>query len=104
MPFTRDRIRASIERAGDEHWRALIAHHEEQYPASPPTPGEISRFEAERLNELGLGDAPDLELVETRVARVGNEVALTHVLRHVPTGARLWTEPYQDYGPREGSG
>jgi hypothetical protein len=99
MPLTREQVRASIERAGDEHWRALIAHHEGQYPASPPTPGDVARLEAGRLNELGLGASPDFELVETRVARVGNEVSLTHVLRHVPTGARLQTEPYQGYGP-----
>ena len=99
MGFTREELRASVERAGDEHWRALIAHHEDAYPASPPTPGEVCRLEAERLNELGLGAAPDLELVETRVARVGPEVEITHVVRHRPTGARLWTEPFRDYGP-----
>jgi hypothetical protein len=99
MTFSRDDLRASVERAGDEHWRALVAHHEEAYPASPPTPGDVCRFEAERLNAMGLGAAPDLELLETRVARVGSEVELTHVLRHRPTGARLWTEPFRDYGP-----
>ena len=99
MPFTREELRASVERAGDEHWRALIAHHEEAYPASPPTPGEVCRLEAERLNELGIGAAPDLELLESRVARVGPEVEITHVVRHRPTGARLWTEPFRDYGP-----
>lgn len=99
MAYTREDLRASVERAGDAHWRALIAHHEEAYPASPPTPGEVCRLEAERLNELGLGAAPDLELLETRVARVGPEVELTHVVRHGPTGARLWTEPFRAYGP-----
>ena len=99
MAFTREDIRAAIERAGDEHWRALVAHHEEAYPASPPTPGAVCRFEAERLNEIGLGGAPDLELLETRVVRAGPEVELTHVLRHRPTGARLRTEPFRDYGP-----
>jgi hypothetical protein len=99
MAYTREALRASVERAGDEHWQALIAHHEEAYPASPPTPGEVCRLEAERLNELGLGAAPDLELVESRVSRVGAEVEITHVLRHRPSGARLWTEPFRDYGP-----
>ena len=99
MPYTREAIRASVERAGPEHWQALIAHHEEAYPASPPTPGEICRSEAERLNALGLGAATDLELVESRVARLGPEVELTHVLRHRPSGATLWTEPFRDYGP-----
>ena len=99
MAFTREDLRASVERAGDEHWRALIAHHEEAYPASPPTPGDVCRFEADRLNEMGVGAAPEFELLETRVARVPPEVELTHVLRHRPTGARLWTEPFRDYGP-----
>jgi hypothetical protein len=99
MPFTREDIRASAERAGDEHWRALVAHHEEAYPASPPTPGEICRSEADRLNAMGLGDSADLELLETRVTRVGAEVELTHVLRNRRTGARQETEPYRDYGP-----
>jgi len=48
---------------------------------------------------MGLGEAPELELMETRVVRMGPEVELTHVLRHRPTGARLWTEPFRDYGP-----
>ena len=37
------------------------------------------------------------ELLETRVERVGDEVRLSHVFRHKPTGARLLTEPFQDY-------
>ena len=28
MPFTREYLRASVERAGDAHWRALITYHE----------------------------------------------------------------------------
>jgi hypothetical protein len=99
MAYTREDVRESVERAGDEHWQALIAHHEEAYPASPPTPGEVCRFEADRLNAMKLGDSPDFELLESRVTRVGPEVELTHVLRHRPTGARLWTEPFRDYGP-----
>ena len=99
MPYTREAIRAAVERAGPEHWQALISHHEDAYPASPPTPGDVCRFEAERLNKLGLGAATDLELVETRVARMGPEIELTHVLRHTPSGATLWTEPFRDYGP-----
>ena len=99
MTYTREAIRAAVERAGDAHWRALVAHHEEQYPASPPTPGDVCRIEAERLNAMGLGAASDLELVETRVTRVGAEVELVHVFQHRPGGARLWTEPYRDYGP-----
>ena len=97
MALTRDDIRDSVERAGDEHWDALRRHHEDAYPNPKPTPGDVCKGEAERLNQLGLGNAPDLELLETRVERVGEEVRLTHVLRHRPTGARLLTEPFQDY-------
>lgn len=97
MAFTRDEIRASVERAGDADWRALIAHHEDQYPASPPTPGEVCRQEAERLNGLGLGS--DLELLETRVVRVGTDVELTHVFRNRRTGAQVVIDPYRNYGP-----
>jgi hypothetical protein len=99
MPYTGEDIRAAVERAGDEHWQALIRHHEDAYPASPPTPGDVCRFEAERLNAMGLGAVADLELLESRVARQGSEVELTHVLQHRPTGARLATEPFRDYGP-----
>ncbi|HJU90984.1 MAG TPA: hypothetical protein VJ672_16485 [Gemmatimonadaceae bacterium] len=99
MALTREAVRESVERAGDEHWRALIAHHEDQYPASPPTPGEVCRLEATRLNELGLGTDASLELVESRVRRVGNEVELTHVFRNTSTDARQTTEPFRNYGP-----
>ena len=60
MPFTRDQIRESVQRAGDAHWQALIRHHEDAYPASRPTPGDVATAEAERLNAMGLGDRPDL--------------------------------------------
>ena len=98
MPFTRDEIRASIERAGDAHWQALIRHHEDAYPESRPTPGDVARGEADRLNGMGLGNAPDLQLVETRVERLPTTVRITHVLEHRPTGARLLTEPFTAYG------
>ena len=79
MAFTREQIRDSIERAGDADWQALIRHHEDAYPESRPTPGDVARAEAERLNDLGLGDNPDLELVESRVERVDSAVRITHV-------------------------
>src|SRR2546422_7943002 len=66
MPFTREDIRESVERAGDAHWKALRDHHEDAYPASRPTPGDVCKAEAERLNEMGLGGAKEFELVETR--------------------------------------
>ncbi len=97
MPFSRDDIRESVERAGDEHWDALRHHHEDAYPNPKPTPGDVCRGEAERLNQLGLGAAKEFELVETRVERVGDEVRLTHVLKYKPLGIRLLTEPFQDY-------
>lgn len=98
MPFTREAIRASVERAGDEHWRALVAHHEDAYPASRPTPGDVCRAEAERLNGLGLGDSADFELLQSRVERVGDaEVRLTHVLRYKPLNLKLQLEPFTNY-------
>ncbi len=97
MPFTRDEIRDSVERAGDEHWKALRDHHEDAYPNPKPTPGDVCKGEAERLNEMGLGDAPDLDLVETRVERAGDEVRLTHVFLYRPLNIRLLTEPFQGY-------
>ena len=97
MPFTREDIRASVERAGDEHWKALRDHHEEAYPASRPTPGDVCRAEAERLNALGFGAAAEFALVETRVERAGNQVRLTHVFTYKPLGVRLLTEPFIGY-------
>ena len=64
MPFTRDDIRAAVERAGDEHWKALRDHHEDAYPDPKPTPGDVCKAEAERLNAMRLGDANEFELVE----------------------------------------
>jgi hypothetical protein len=97
MPFTREQIRDSIERAGDEHWQALIRHHEDAYPASRPTPGDVARGEAERLNQLGLADVSGLTLVETRIERAGSAVRITHVFETGPRKTRLFTEPYTDY-------
>jgi len=97
MAFTRDDIRASVERAGDAHWKALRDHHEDAYPNPKPTPGDVCRAEAERLNGMGLGDATDFELRETRVERAGDEVRLTHVLRYKPLDLKLLTEPFQGY-------
>lgn len=98
MAFTREAIRESVERAGDDHWRALVAHHEDAYPASRPTPGDVCRAEAERLNGLGLGDSADLELVETRVERAGDaEVRLTHVFCYKPLNLRFLLEPFTNY-------
>jgi hypothetical protein len=97
MPLTRDDLRESVERAGGEHWDALRHHHEDAYPNPKPTPGDVCKGEAERLNQLGLGDAKEFELLETRVERLGDEVRLTHVLKYKPLGVRLLTEPFQDY-------
>jgi hypothetical protein len=97
MGFTREQIRDSIERAGDEHWQALIRHHEDAYPASRPTPGDVARREAERLNALGLGDNPDLQLVESRVERLPTTVRLTHIFENRRQGTRFETEPFAGY-------
>jgi hypothetical protein len=101
MAFTREQIREAVEAAGDEHWQALIRHHEDAYPASRPTPGDVCRAEAERLNQLGLGDAADLTLVETCVERTDGTIRLVHVFEYGPQPARLLTEPYEGYGGEE---
>jgi hypothetical protein len=85
MAFTRSQIREAVEAAGDEHWQALIEHHEDAYPESRPTPGDICQAEAERLNELGL---EGLTLVETRVERGDSTVRIVHVFE---------TEPFEGY-------
>jgi hypothetical protein len=95
MPLTREDVRASVERTGDEHWTALIKHHEDPYPRPTPTPGDVCRAEAERLNGLGLGEA---KLKESRVSRVGEEVELIHVLAK-SDGSEITTEPYRNYAP-----
>jgi hypothetical protein len=97
MAFTREQIRDSIERAGDEHWQALIGHHTDAYPESNPTPGDVARAEAARLNDLGLGDDPNLELVESRVERVEPAVRITHVFEDRAKGTRFETEPFTGY-------
>lgn len=97
MAFTRDEIRASIERAGDAHWQALIRHHEEAYPASRPTPGDVAKGEAERLNAMGLDKAPDFKLIESRVERLSDSLRITHLFDYAPIGVRLLTEPYTGY-------
>jgi hypothetical protein len=97
MAFDREQIRDSIERAGDEHWQALVRHHTDVYPESNPTPGDIARAEAERLNALGLGDSPNLRLVESRVERVPPAVRIVHVFQDREEGTTFETEPFTGY-------
>jgi hypothetical protein len=97
VAFTREQIRASIERAGDTHWQALVRHHTDVYPDSNPTPGDVARAEAARLNALGLGDNPDLELVESRVERVPPAVRITHLFEDRGNGTQFETEPFTGY-------
>jgi hypothetical protein len=104
MAYTRAQVREAVERAGDGHWQALIGHHEDAYPASRPTPGDVCRAEADRLNRLGLGDAEELTLVETRVERTDSTVRVVHLFEYGPHKARLLTEPFEDYGGDEGGG
>lgn len=97
MPLTRDDVRASVERAGDAHWRALVSFHEDAYPASRPTPGDICRGEAERLNAEGYGDPARYALLESRVQRNDDHVTLVHILRDVGSGARIETPAFANY-------
>jgi hypothetical protein len=98
MALTREDVRDAVNRGGDQYMRALRSHHEDAYPESRPTPGDICRAEADRLNESGLGTSVDFELLETRVERVGALVRLTHVFRFKPLAIRLLTEPFDGYG------
>jgi len=98
VALTREQVREAVERAGDEHWQALIRFHEDAYPASRPTPGDICRAEAERLNQLGLGNDPNLTLVEARVERLESTVRIVHVFENRTTKARQETEPFENYG------
>jgi hypothetical protein len=95
--LTREQVREAVERAGDEHWQALIRHHEDAYPESRPTPGDVCRAEAERLNQLGLGDASDLKLLETRVERLERSVRITHLFGYGSQETHLLTEPFEGY-------
>jgi hypothetical protein len=97
MGFTREQIRESIERSGEGDWQALIRHHEDAYPASRPTPGEVARQEAERLNAMGLGDNPDLRLIQSRVQQVPPAVRIVHVFEDTRKGSRFETEPFTGY-------
>jgi hypothetical protein len=97
MAFTREQIRESIERAGDAHWQALIRHHEDAYPESRPTPGDVASGEAERLTAMGLADDPNFNLTETRVERLPSALRLTHIFEYRPLGVRLQTEPFTGY-------
>jgi hypothetical protein len=97
MAFSREQIRESIERAGDDHWQALIRHHEDAYPASRPTPGDIARAEADRLNAMGLGDDPNLKLIESRIERLPSAVRIIHVFEDRAKATRFETEPFTGY-------
>lgn len=102
MPYTRAQVREAVERAGDEHWQALIRHHEDAYPASRPTPGDVCRAEADRLNRLGLGDSQELSLAETRVERGDATIRVVHVFEYGPGHVRLMTEPFEGYAGEGG--
>ena len=67
-------------------------------PASRPTPGDVSRREAERLNEAGYGDASRWELLESRVRREGEtKVTIVHRLRDRQSDTIVETPPYTNY-------
>jgi hypothetical protein len=97
MPLTREDLRASIERAGDEHWQALIRYHEEVYPASRPVPGDICRWEAERLNAAGYGDAGHYELLTSLVEAGPASVTLVHLFRDRQSGQEIRTPAFTNY-------
>jgi hypothetical protein len=94
MAFTRQDLRESFERAGDEHWQALNRHHTDAYPESNPTPGDVPRTEAARLNVPWLGRLPRPHLVESGVERIEPAVRITHVFRGSRQGTQFETEPF----------
>jgi hypothetical protein len=95
--LTREDVRAAIERAGEGQWRALVAHHEDAYPASRPTPGDVCRGEAERLNAAGFGDAGRFELLDSHVTRSADRVTLVHRFRDRQSGLETETAPFSNY-------
>src|SRR4051812_50200845 len=98
MAFTRQQLRESFERAGfDEHWQALNRHHTEAYPESNPTPGDVARAEAARLNDLGVGDDPNLELVKSRVERIAPALRITPAFPDRARRTRFKTAPSTAY-------
>ena len=99
MGFTREDVRAAVERAGEEHWQALVRHHEDPYPRPAPTPGDVCRAEAERLEALGIGRSPEARLLETRVRRIGETIELTHRYLLHPGESPRETEPFRNYAP-----
>ena len=66
--------------------------------ARRPTPGDVCRTEAERLNQLGIGDAEELTLVETRVERTDSTILIGHLFEYGRQQVRLLTEPFEWYG------
>jgi hypothetical protein len=97
MPWSREDLRASFERAGDEHWQALVRHHEDAYPNPKPTPGTVCRGEADRLNEAGFGDTNRYELLGSYAERAGPRLRLVHRLRDRQSGQVIETEPFENY-------
>jgi hypothetical protein len=98
MPLTRDDVHDAAERAGEDQLQILRKYHEDAYPKSRPTPGDIFRAEAERLNSMGLGDADGFKLAETRVERIGDDqLRFVHIFEYQPLKVRLLTEPYTNY-------
>jgi len=57
----------------------------------------VCRAEAERLTQLGLGDAPDLKLLESRVERLERSLRITHLFGYGSQQTHLLTEPFEGY-------
>ncbi len=68
MVLTRADVRASVERAGEAHWRALVTYHEDSYPASRPIIQEGAMGEPSFAEDVTtLHEA--LQAIERRMAR-----------------------------------
>ena len=57
----------------------------------------MCRADAGRLNDLGLAENPNLELLESRVERVSPAVRITHVFADREKGPEFETEPFTNY-------
>src|SRR3989442_147099 len=88
MPFTREDIRESVERAGDAHWKALRDHHEDAYPASRPTPARLLDVGCSKGQlTLHLAAVPEI-VVAVDLSRAAVRAARER-LRSVGAGARF---------------
>ena len=97
MAFTRGQIELRSNGRVTSTGRTSSGTTRTRTPRARRRPVTSPRPRPDRLNALGLGDNPDLELVESRVERVPPGVRITHVFEDRDKGARFETEPFTGY-------